>query len=103
MRARTPESATALNVSDAIATFPFLDRSEFLKLDGSRAESCAIDQIPIIGKIDAAENMIFGFAWCGHGYAISLGFATYLADWITSGEEPSALAPFSPRRFRSGR
>jgi sarcosine oxidase subunit beta len=96
-------SATALNVGDAIATFPFIDRSEFLKVDGSRAESCAIDQIPIVGKIEAADNLIFGFAWSGHGYAISLGFVTYLADWMTSGEEPAALAPFSPRRFRSAR
>ena len=96
-------SATALNVSDAIATLPFLDHSEYVKVDGSRAESCAIDHIPIIGKIEAAENLIFGFAWSGHGFAIAPGFVAYLADWIKGGEEPPELAPFSPRRFRSVR
>jgi glycine/D-amino acid oxidase-like deaminating enzyme len=95
-------SATALNVTDAIATFPFLDRSEYVKVDGSRAESCSIDQIPVIGKIEAAGNLIFGFAWSGHGFAISLGFVAYLADWIVSGDEPPELADFSPRRFRPG-
>jgi len=102
-RLRGTLSATALNVSDAIATFPFLDRSEYVKVDGSRADSCAIDNIPIIGKIEAAENLIFGFGWSGHGFAISPGFVAYLADWIIRGEEPPELAPFSPRRFRSTR
>jgi sarcosine oxidase subunit beta len=99
-------SATALNVSDAIATFPFLDRSEFLKVDGSRTDSCAIDHIPIIGKVEAADNLIFGFAWSGHGFAISLGFARYLVDWIicycpdnSSVTVPSRSRP--PRRRRS--
>jgi glycine/D-amino acid oxidase-like deaminating enzyme len=63
-------------------------------------ESCAIDGIPIIGKIEAAENLIFGFAWSGHGFAIAPGVVAYLADWIMGGEEPAELAPFSPRRFR---
>ncbi len=93
-------AATALNVNDACATFPFLDRSAFLKVDGSRTDTCAVDHIPIIGRPAAIGNLLYGFAWSGHGFAISLGFTKYLTDWITSREEPAELAPFSPRRFR---
>jgi sarcosine oxidase subunit beta len=92
-------AAGALNVGDAIATFPFLDRSAFLNVDGSRMDTCAIDQVPIIGRPAAIGNLLYGFAWSGHGFAISLGFAKYLKDWIISGEEPPELASFSPRRF----
>ena len=92
-------AAGALNIGDAVATFPFLDGSEFLEVDGSRLESCAIDHIPVIGRPAAVANLLYGFAWSGHGFAISLGFAKYLADWIIHGEEPGELASFSPRRF----
>ena len=93
-------TASALNISDAVATFPFLDRSAFLKVDGSRIDTCSIDHIPIIGRPANIGNLLYAFAWSGHGFAISLGFSKYLTDWITSGEEPAQLAPFSPRRFQ---
>ncbi len=93
-------SATALNLNDAIATMPFIDRSSFVKVDASRTEATAIDLIPIIDRPDALANTIYGYAWSGHGFAISLGFTKYFTDWLLTGEKPEALEPFSARRYR---
>lgn len=105
--AHTPEgrwkgslSSTALGLTDAIATLPFIDESAFLKVDASRVESCAVDGIPIIDRSAALHNTIYGFAWSGHGFAIALGVTKYLADWIISGEKPQALEVFTGKRFR---
>jgi len=92
-------SATALNVSDAIATFPFLDGSMFETVDASRVETCALDGVPIIGRPALANNLTYGFAWTGHGFAISLGFSKYMTEWIMTGRQPPQLQPFSPDRF----
>lgn len=92
-------SSAAINLTDAISTLPFLDRSEFLKVDASRVESVALDHIPIIGQAEALANTLYGYAWSGHGFAIALGFTKYLTDWLLSGEKPAALEPFSPGRF----
>jgi glycine/D-amino acid oxidase-like deaminating enzyme len=95
-------SSTAINLTDAISTLPFLDRSEFLKVDATRVETVALDAIPVIGQPEAAENIYFGYAWSGHGFAISLGFTKLFADWVESGRKPSELEPFSPTRFTLG-
>ena len=92
-------SSTAINLTDAISTLPFLDRSEFLKVDATRVETVALDAIPVIGQPEAAENIYFGYAWSGHGFAISLGFTKLFADWIETGRKPRELEPFSPARF----
>ncbi|MCO6390081.1 FAD-dependent oxidoreductase [Aliihoeflea aestuarii] len=92
-------SAMSINLSDAIQTMPFLERSAFIKTDATRTDTVSIDGIPIIGKPGALNNTIYGYAWTGHGYAISLGFTKYLTDWLLSGEKPAELEPFSPRRF----
>lgn len=92
-------STTALSLVDAIATFPFLDSSEFLRVDVTRTDTVALDGIPIIGRAAAVSNITFGFGWCGHGFAISLGFARIIADWIMTGTASPILAPFSPERF----
>lgn len=93
-------SSIALGLADAIATLPFIDESAFLKVDASRAESCAIDGIPIVDTPAALHNTIYGFAWTGHGFAIALGFTKYLTDWIVGGEKPQALEVFSAKRFQ---
>lgn len=105
--AHTPEghwkgslSSTALGLTNAIATLPFIDESSFLKVDASRVESCAVDGIPIVDTPAALHNTIYGFAWTGHGFAIALGFTKYLTDWIVGGEKPQALEVFSGKRFQ---
>lgn len=94
-------SSTAINLTDSISTFPFLDRSSFTKVDASRVESVAVDGIPIIGKPEGLANTIYAYAWSGHGYAISLGFTKLFVDWLTTGKKPELLMPFSPHRFTS--
>lgn len=94
-------SSTSINLTDGISTFPFIDRSSFKKVDASRVETVSLDGIPIIGKPEALGNTIYGYAWSGHGYAISLGFTQHIFDWLLTGEQPEALLPFSPTRFWS--
>ncbi|WP_051371110.1 NAD(P)/FAD-dependent oxidoreductase [Mesorhizobium loti] len=105
--AHTPEgrwkgslSSTALGLTNAIATLPFIDESSFLKVDASRIESCTVDGIPIVDTPAALHNTIYGFAWTVHGFAIALGFTKYLTDWIVGGEKPQALEVFSGKRFQ---
>ena len=104
--AHTPEgiwkgslSAMTQNVTDAILTLPFIDNSTFLKVDASRVETVSVDHIPLIGQPEALANTIYGYAWSGHGFAISLGFTKLFTDWILSGVKPEALDAFSPMRF----
>lgn len=94
-------SSTAINLSDSIATLPFLDDSTFMKVDASRTDTVALDGVPIIDKPKALGNAIYGFAWSGHGFAISLGFTHYFKEWILTGDKPAALDPFSATRFVS--
>ncbi|TIS45794.1 hypothetical protein [Mesorhizobium sp.] len=94
-------SSIVLGLTDAIATLPFIDESSFLKVDASRVETCAVDGIPIVDTPAALHNTIHGFAWTGHGFAIALGFAKYLAEWIVSGERPQALDVYSGKRFHA--
>lgn len=104
--AHTPEglwkgslSAMTQNVTDAILTLPFIDNSSFLRVDASRVETVTVDAIPLIGQAEGLSNTIYGYAWSGHGFAISLGFTKLFTDWILSGVMPEALEPFSPARF----
>jgi sarcosine oxidase subunit beta len=92
-------SATGLNLQDSISTFPFLERSEFLKADSSRIETSAIDGIPIIGRPVAVDNLTYALGSSGHGFAISLGISLLIANWIMHGTASPLLAPFSPARF----
>jgi len=94
-------SAMTQNVTDAILTMPFIDSSSFLKADASRVETVTADLIPLIGQVEALPNVIYGYGWSGHGFAISLGFTKLLTDWIISGVKPEALEPFSPLRFHA--
>jgi sarcosine oxidase subunit beta len=94
-------SAMTQNVTDAILTMPFIDSSSFVKADASRVETVTADLIPVIDQVEALPNVMYGYGWSGHGFAISLGFTKLLTDWIISGVKPEALEPFSPLRFHA--
>ncbi|MDQ0819488.1 sarcosine oxidase subunit beta [Arthrobacter sp. V4I6] len=94
-------AASALTLQDAVSTFPFLEKSEFVSVDGSRRETFCIDGAPLIGQPANASNIIFGTGWCGHGFAISLGFSELIARWVITGQHPAELLPFSHKRFNS--
>lgn len=104
--AHTPEglwrgslSSMTQNVTDGIMTFPFIDYSKFMSVDASRVEAVSADLIPTIGQSEALPNVVFGYGWSGHGFAISLGFTKLFTDWVVTGRMPEALLPFSPLRF----
>lgn len=92
-------SAMTQNITDAILTMPFIDSSSFMKVDASRTETMSADLIPLIGQSEALPNLIYGYGWSGHGFAISLGFTRLFTDWVLSDRKPEALDVFSPRRF----
>jgi sarcosine oxidase subunit beta len=92
-------TAISINLADAISVLPFLDDSSFIRVDATRADSVAVDAIPIVGRPAALQNVIFGYAWSGHGFAISLGFTELFREWIVSGQKPAALEVFSNARF----
>ncbi|WP_192842986.1 NAD(P)/FAD-dependent oxidoreductase [Aureimonas frigidaquae] len=92
-------SSTAINLTDSIMTLPFLDRSQFMQVDATRVDTNALDDIPIIDNPAHLPNLFYGYAWSGHGFAISLGFTKLFADWSQTGEKPELLEPFSPARF----
>jgi sarcosine oxidase subunit beta len=62
-------------------------------------ETVAVDLIPLVGQAEALPNLVYGYGWSGHGFAISLGFTKLISEWIQSGDKPEALEPFSPLRF----
>lgn len=92
-------SSTANNLADAIAAFPFIDNSSFVKADASRIETVSIDGIPVVDKPLALENTLYGYGWTGHGFAISLGITQFMSEWLIKGERPAALAAFTSARF----
>lgn len=92
-------SSLANNISSAIMTFPFIDNSSFIKADASRVDTVSVDGIPVIDRPQGLSNTLYGYGWCGHGFAISLGITRFMSDWLVSGERPAALAPFSATRF----
>ncbi|WOI58237.1 FAD-binding oxidoreductase [Palleronia sp. LCG004] len=92
-------SSTALNLTDAIQTLPFLDDSSFISVDASRVEAVTLDGIPIVGQPQGMANAYYGYGWSGHGFAISLGFSKLFEEWMTGGEKPAMLDPFTPDRF----
>jgi len=94
-------SSMTQNVTDAVLTMPFIDSSSFIKADASRTEAVSADLVPLIGQVEALPNVMYGYGWSGHGFAISLGFTKLFTDWIVSGVKPEALEPFSPLRFHA--
>lgn len=92
-------SSMANNITSAIMTFPFIDNSTFIKADASRVDTVSVDGIPVIDRPQGLSNTLYGYGWCGHGFAISLGITQFMSEWLLSGERPAALEPFSAARF----
>lgn len=87
------------NRQQAIAAYPSLETVEVDQAFTDRIELISIDGIPIIDYLSGADNMLVGVGWSGHGWAISPAVGKLMAQWITTGERPALLAPFSYRRF----
>ena len=69
-------------------------------LDASRADSSAVDQIPIIDRVPGHDSVLYATGWSGHGFAIGPAVSEAVAEWLVSGQRPDVLAPFGVARFR---
>ncbi len=89
------------NWAEAIAVLPELAAYDVAEVSAERLETCTLDGVPIIDRVDGHEGVIYASGWCGHGWAIAPAVAPLLASWaLDGGDIPGALAPFSYARFR---
>ncbi|MQA03435.1 MAG: FAD-dependent oxidoreductase [Streptosporangiales bacterium] len=89
------------NLAEARSVYPALAKATVGEVDVSRAESCCVDEIPVIDALPSVRNVVVGTGWSGHGFAIAPAVASLLADWLTEQVKPSALVPFRYGRFGS--
>lgn len=95
-----PRDETAqMSVDDAAELFAEFVDAEIVMTDASRADSLCVDGIPIIDEVPGHPGVHFSTGWSGHGFAISPAVGTLVAQWLTTGEKPPALEPFSLSRF----
>lgn len=86
------------NIEELCAVFPHMGELSILDADASRIESAAIDQIPFVDRIPGTSNVIVATGWTGHGWALLPSIASHLANWLTSGQKPDDLNPFTISR-----
>lgn len=87
------------NVAEAVAVYPCLDGVAIVEAKTDRAESAAVDDIPIIDRVPGITNAWFATGWSGHGWAIAPAVSQLMATWALNGEVPSLLRPFTYDRF----
>jgi sarcosine oxidase, subunit beta len=92
-----------VNYDDAAAVLPALRGGSVVDLDATRFETVSLDARPVIDAIPGLDNALMGTGWTGHGFAVSLGTAELLADWVLDGKRPEPLAPYSADRFIASR
>lgn len=98
-RGETTQAGVTANWAEAIALFPAIEQLSIAEATADRAETNALDQIPIIDRVPGTSNVLVGCGWTGHGWAIAPAAAPYVAEWALSGQCPAALAPFTLARF----
>lgn len=97
----TDLSTLSASLTALTATFPLTSTdTEVTHLDASRADSSAVDQIPIIDRVPGHEGVLYATGWSGHGFAIAPAVSEAVAAWLTTGTRPEVLAPFGLARFR---
>lgn len=100
-RGESIEDNVERNVAEARTVFPALADAVVEQVDTSRAETCSVDQLPVVDTLPTARNVFVGTGWSGHGFAIAPAVATLLADWLIGGTRPEALLPLQYSRFRA--
>jgi sarcosine oxidase subunit beta len=96
--ATLPE-AVAGNLAEAVRVYPELEGVGIDIADAGHQESMCIDGLPIIDTVPGVANLWYATGWCGHGWAIAPVICELIANWAARGRCPSALRPFSNRRF----
>ncbi len=87
------------NLADAAAAFPALEGVDVQLAIADRAESISPDMVPIIDQLPGDALVLYATGWSGHGWAIAPAVSELLASWITTGEQPPLLRPFTADRF----
>lgn len=93
-----PASVTG-NWAEAVSLFPAIGDLEIAESTADRAETTALDLIPIVDRVHGATNAIVATGWSGHGWAIAPAVAPMLADWALDGTPHELLRPFAASRF----
>lgn len=93
-----PASVTG-NWADAIAVFPAIGALAVATATADRAETNALDHVPIIDRLPGLDNTLVACGWTGHGWALAPAVAPLLAEWALDGCCPGLLRPFSLSRF----
>ena len=81
------------------ALFPAIGDLSVAAFTADRAETNALDQIPIIDRVPGVANAVVACGWTGHGWAIAPAVAPHLAQWVLDGDAPELLRPFTLARF----
>lgn len=82
----------------ARASLPALGDGELLDAQASLPETYTPDGLPFIDFIDDELKVLVATGWHGHGFAIAPSLARHLADWLSTGQKPTVLAPFKISR-----
>ncbi|MFN7916800.1 MAG: FAD-binding oxidoreductase [Vicinamibacterales bacterium] len=98
-RGETNDANIAGNWAEAVGLFPAIGHLAAAHGTADRAETNALDQIPIIDRVPGCANVLVGCGWTGHGWALAPAAAPHLAEWALSGSRPEALATFTLARF----
>lgn len=98
-RGETIPSSVTGNWADAVAVFPAIGSLEIASATADRAETNALDLVPILDRVPGTSNALVGCGWTGHGWAIAPAVAPLLAAWALDGTRPPLLAPFTLDRF----
>lgn len=93
-----PASVTG-NWADAITVFPAIGALAVATATADRAETNALDHVPIIDRLPGLDNTLVACGWTGHGWALAPAVAPLLAQWALDGACPAPLRPFALSRF----
>lgn len=98
-RGETTQAQVSGNWAEALALFPAIGELSVAAFTADRAETNALDQIPIIDRVPGVANVLVACGWTGHGWAIAPAVAPHLAQWALDGNVPELLQPFTLARF----
>ena len=93
-----PASVTG-NWADAVTVFPAIGALAIATATADRAETNALDHVPIVDRLPGLDNTLVACGWTGHGWAIAPAVAPRLAEWVLDGACPALLRPFTLSRF----
>ncbi|HWL66329.1 MAG TPA: FAD-dependent oxidoreductase, partial [Actinomycetota bacterium] len=92
-------SEIAATLGDASSVFPELVDATVTVAVADRSESVTPDLVPIVDRIEHDPPVWIATGWSGHGFALAPAVARSIASWMSDGERPGPLAPFSVERF----